>query len=136
MKTFKAYLTEDVNPGYEGMAGEHNIDDAEIKAKLNAILGHTASMEFINPKAAVAQMEAKLSLLGLSHDGNINDIDMSESGEFEISFSRYGNTTAATIPLILSDYESKLKKEDKIIFAAFGAGFTWGAMYLKWGYNS
>jgi|TARA_B110000914_G_scaffold10512_1_gene8386 3-oxoacyl-[acyl-carrier-protein] synthase-3 len=53
-----------------------------------------------------------------------------------MNIERYGNTTAATIPLILSDYESKLKKEDKIIFAAFGAGFTWGAMYLKWGYNS
>lgn len=97
MKTFKAYLTEDVNPGYEGMAGEHNIDDADVKARLNAILGHTASMEFINPKAAVAQMEAKLSLLGLSHDGNINDIDMSESGEFEISFSRYGDIIGKTV---------------------------------------
>ena len=97
MKTFKAYLTEDVNPGYEGMAGEHNIDDAEVKARLNAILGHTASMEFINPRAAVAQMEAKLSLLGLSHDGNINDIDMSESGEFEISFSRYGDIIGKTV---------------------------------------
>jgi hypothetical protein len=97
MKTFKAYLTEDVNPGYEGMAGEHNIDDADVKARLNAILGHTASMEFINPRAAVAQMEAKLSLLGLSHDGNINDIDMSESGEFEISFSRYGDIIGKTV---------------------------------------
>ena len=97
MKTFKAYLTEDVNPGYEGMAGEHNIDDADVKARLNAILGHTASMEFINPRAAVAQMEEKLSLLGLSHDGNINDIDMSESGEFEISFSRYGDIIGKTV---------------------------------------
>lgn len=97
MKTFKAYLTEDVNPGYEGMAGEHNIDDADVKSRLNAILGHTASMEFINPRAAVAQMEAKLSLLGLSHDGNINDIDMSESGEFEISFSRYGDIIGKTV---------------------------------------
>ena len=97
MKTFKAYLTEDVNPGYEGMAGEHNIDDADVKSRLNAILGHTASMEFINPRAAVAQMEAKLSLLGLSHDGNINDIDMSESGEFEITFSRYGDIIGKTV---------------------------------------
>ena len=38
MKTFKAYLTEDVNPGYEGMAGEHNIDDADVKSRLNAII--------------------------------------------------------------------------------------------------
>ena len=51
MKTFKTYLQEDLDHSYEGMSGEHNIDDAEIKSRLNAILGHTASMEFINPKA-------------------------------------------------------------------------------------
>ncbi len=53
-----------------------------------------------------------------------------------MNIEKYGNTTAATIPLILSDYESRFKKGDNIIFAAFGAGFTWGASYLKWGYNS
>jgi|TARA_B100001094_G_C18050577_1_gene729795 hypothetical protein len=111
MKTFKAYLTEDVNPGYEGMAGEHNIDDADVKSRLNAILGHTASMEFINPRAAVAQMEAKLSLLGLSHDGNINDIDMSESGEFEITFSRYGDIIGKTVDTPHDEIE-----EEKINF--------------------
>ena len=111
MKTFKAYLTEDVNPGYEGMAGEHNIDDADVKGRLNAILGHTASMEFINPRAAVAQMEAKLSLLGLSHDGNINDIDMSESGEFEITFSRYGDIIGKTVDTPHDEIE-----EEKINF--------------------
>ena len=52
-----------------------------------------------------------------------------------MNIHRYGNTTAATIPLILSDYESKFKKGDNIIFASFGAGFTWGAMFLKWAYN-
>ena len=91
MKTFKQHLAEDLDISYEGMGGEHNLDDAEVKSRLNAILGSTASMEFINPKAAVAQMEAKLALLGLSHDGNINDLDMNESGEFEISFKRYGD---------------------------------------------
>lgn len=52
-----------------------------------------------------------------------------------MNIHRYGNTTAATIPLLLFDFESKLKKGDNIIFASFGAGFTWGAMYLKWAYN-
>jgi 3-oxoacyl-[acyl-carrier-protein] synthase-3 len=52
-----------------------------------------------------------------------------------INIDRYGNTTDATIPLLLNDYESKLKKGDNIIIAAFGAGFTWGAMYMKWAYN-
>ena len=97
MKTFKTYLQEDLDHSYEGMSGEHNIDDAEIKSRLNAILGHTASMEFINPRAAVAQMEAKLALLGLSHDGNINDLDMNESGEFEISFKRYGDIMGKSV---------------------------------------
>jgi len=51
------------------------------------------------------------------------------------NISRYGNTTAATIPLCLWDYEPKLKKGDNLILAAFGGGFTWGAAYLKWAYN-
>jgi 3-oxoacyl-[acyl-carrier-protein] synthase-3 len=46
----------------------------------------------------------------------------------------YGNTTAATIPLCLFDYEDKLKKGDNLVLAAFGGGFTWGSMYLKWAY--
>ena len=53
-----------------------------------------------------------------------------------MNIHRYGNTTAATIPLLLFDFESKFKKGDNIIFASFGAGFTWGAMYLKWAYNN
>jgi 3-oxoacyl-[acyl-carrier-protein] synthase-3 len=53
-----------------------------------------------------------------------------------INIEKYGNTTAATIPLCLYDYEKQLKKGDNIILAAFGAGFTWGSVYLKWAYNS
>ena len=53
-----------------------------------------------------------------------------------MNIDKYGNTTAATIPLILSDFENQFKKGDNIIFAAFGGGFTWGASYLKWAYNS
>lgn len=51
-----------------------------------------------------------------------------------LNIERYGNTTAATIPLCLWDYESKLKKGDNIILAAFGGGFTWGSVYIKWAY--
>jgi len=51
------------------------------------------------------------------------------------NIGKYGNTTAGTIPLCLWDYESKLKKGDNLILAAFGGGFTWGATYLKWAYN-
>lgn len=51
-----------------------------------------------------------------------------------LNIQRYGNTTSATIPLCLWDYESRLKKGDKLVLAAFGGGFTWGTMYLKWAY--
>ncbi len=53
-----------------------------------------------------------------------------------LNIQKYGNTTAATLPLCLWDYEKKLKKGDKLILSTFGAGFTWGAIYLKWAYNS
>lgn len=53
-----------------------------------------------------------------------------------INIDRYGNTTSATLPLLLYDYEKQLRKGDNLIFAAFGGGFTWGSIYLKWAYNS
>ncbi len=53
-----------------------------------------------------------------------------------MNIQRYGNTTSATLPLLMTDYEQKLKKGDNIIFAAFGGGFSWGSIYLKWAYNS
>lgn len=53
-----------------------------------------------------------------------------------MNIHKYGNTTSATLPLLLADYEHQLKKGDNLIFAAFGGGFTWGAIYLKWAYNS
>jgi 3-oxoacyl-[acyl-carrier-protein] synthase-3 len=52
-----------------------------------------------------------------------------------INIQKYGNTTAATIPLCLWDYEKQLHKGDNVILASFGAGFTWGSIYLKWAYN-
>jgi 3-oxoacyl-[acyl-carrier-protein] synthase-3 len=59
-----------------------------------------------------------------------------DSNKVMMNIHKYGNTTSATLPLLLHDYESQLKKDDKIIFAAFGGGFTWGSIYLKWAYNS
>ena len=52
-----------------------------------------------------------------------------------ININKFGNTTAATIPLCLWDYESRLKKHDNLILAAFGGGYTWGAIYVKWAYD-
>ena len=52
-----------------------------------------------------------------------------------LNIQRYGNTSAGTLPLVLWDYESQLRKGDNLIFTAFGAGFTWGAAYMKWAYD-
>ena len=53
-----------------------------------------------------------------------------------INIQRYGNTTNGTIPTCLYEWEDQLKKGDNIILAAFGGGFTWGSIYLKWAYDS
>lgn len=53
-----------------------------------------------------------------------------------VNIHRYGNTTSATLPLLLSDFENQFKKGDNIILASFGGGFTWGAIYLKWAYTN
>ena len=75
------------------------------------------------------------------HQANKRIIDATASrvgiGEEKVmmNIARYGNTTAGTIPLLLWDYEKQLKKGDNLILAAFGGGFTWGAVYVKWAYN-
>jgi len=76
------------------------------------------------------------------HQANLRIIDATanrmglSTDKVMINIQKYGNTTAATLPLCLWDYESQLKKGDNIILSAFGGGFTWGAIYLKWAYNS
>jgi 3-oxoacyl-[acyl-carrier-protein] synthase-3 len=59
-----------------------------------------------------------------------------DSSKVMMNIQKYGNTTSATLPLLLNDYESQLKRGDKIVFAAFGGGFTWGSIYLTWAYNN
>lgn len=68
-------------------------------------------------------------------DATANRIEL-EDNKVMMNIQKYGNTTSATLPLLLNDYESQLKKGDNLIFAAFGGGFTWGSIYLKWAYNS
>ena len=76
------------------------------------------------------------------HQANLRIIDATANRmglpkeKVMINIQRYGNTTAGTLPLCLWDWESQLKKGDNIILSAFGGGFTWGAIYLKWAYNS
>ncbi|SNR14272.1 beta-ketoacyl-ACP synthase III [Tenacibaculum jejuense] len=67
-------------------------------------------------------------------EATANRIGLAEE-KVMMNISKYGNTTSATLPLLLADYEKELKKGDNLIFAAFGGGFTWGAIYLKWAYN-
>ena len=66
-------------------------------------------------------------------DATANRMDL-DPNKVMMNIHKYGNTTSATLPLCLNDYESQLKKGDNIIFAAFGGGFTWGSIYLKWAY--
>ena len=76
------------------------------------------------------------------HQANLRIIDATASrmklnkDQVMINIQKYGNTTSATLPLCLYEWESRLKKGDNIILSAFGAGFTWGAIYIKWGYNT
>ncbi|KAF2512127.1 ketoacyl-ACP synthase III [Flavobacterium zhairuonense] len=67
-------------------------------------------------------------------DATAGRLELEES-KVLINIERYGNTTSGTLPLVLADFEDKLKKGDNVIFAAFGGGFTWGSIYLKWAYD-
>ena len=77
----------------------------------------------------------------VAHQANRRIIDATSSrmgvddSKVLINIEKYGNTTSATLPLLLFDFEKKFKKGDNLIFAAFGGGFTWGSIYLKWAYN-
>ena len=77
-----------------------------------------------------------------AHQANLRIIDATakrmelDPEKVLININKYGNTTAGTIPLLFHDFEKKFKKGDNIILAAFGGGFTWGSIYLKWAYNS
>ncbi|MDB9795412.1 ketoacyl-ACP synthase III [Flavobacteriaceae bacterium] len=69
-------------------------------------------------------IDATAKRVGVDHSKVMNNI------------AKYGNTTSATLPLLLADYENQLKKGDKLVFAAFGGGFTWGSIYLTWAYDN
>jgi 3-oxoacyl-[acyl-carrier-protein] synthase III len=85
---------------------------------------NAANITWLAPHQANKRIiDATASRVGISDDKVMMNIE------------RYGNTTAGTIPLLLWDYEKRLKKGDNILMAAFGGGFTWGAVYVKWAYN-
>lgn len=78
----------------------------------------------------------------VAHQANKRIIDATaqrmglEESKVLMNIQKYGNTTSATLPLLLSDFEHLFKKGDNLIFAAFGGGFTWGSIYLKWAYDT
>ena len=106
---FKYAVSNMADASFEIMQ-RNSLSDQDI----NYLVPHQANKRII---------DATADRMGIDHSKVLMNIE------------KYGNTTAATIPLILSDYEKKFKKGDNIIFAAFGGGFTWGASYLKWAYN-
>jgi 3-oxoacyl-[acyl-carrier-protein] synthase III len=99
---------------------------AEVSAQIcerNNLTG--SDIAWLAPHQANKRIiDATASRVGISDDKVMMNIE------------KYGNTTAGTIPLLLWDYEKKLKKGDNIIIAAFGGGFTWGSIWLRWAYNS
>ena len=105
---FKYAVSEMANVA-EKIMKRNNLEDG----KIDYLIPHQANKRIV---------DATANRLGLSDDKVLMNID------------RYGNTTAATIPLLLYDYESKFNKGDKLVFAAFGGGFTWGAAHLTWAY--
>ncbi|MFZ4740445.1 MAG: beta-ketoacyl-ACP synthase III [Bacteroidales bacterium] len=107
---FKAAVSNMADTAVELMK-KNNLTSDDI----TYLVPHQANMRII---------EATGKRMGLSND------------KVMINIQNYGNTTAATLPLLLWDYEKKLKKGDNLILATFGAGFTWGAIWLKWAYDS
>ncbi len=110
--------------------------------------GRTVFKYAVSNMADITELVAKKNNLSgenlhwiIPHQANMRIIDaVAHRMELPIekvmvNIDRYGNTSAATLPLCIWDYEDKLKKGDNLIFTAFGAGFAWGAVYVKWGYD-
>tara|TARA_B100000073_G_C23541883_1_gene496448 strand:+ start:334 stop:753 length:420 start_codon:yes stop_codon:yes gene_type:complete len=118
MKTFNQFINEGIARGStlqgSGLSSEqipHDIDDVDVKNKVNAILGHTAVSEYLNPQAAVEQMKAKLSQLGLNPQTADEELEFSEAGEFDLNFSRYGEIIGKTGNSEIDEIE----KEEKVV---------------------
>ncbi|MDO9375246.1 MAG: beta-ketoacyl-ACP synthase III [Bacteroidota bacterium] len=109
-QVFKAAVTAMADAAYD-LLQRNNLTGDDIAW----LVPHQANKRII---------DATANRMGLAHE------------KVMLNIQRYGNTTAATIPLCLWDWEKKLKKGDQIVLAAFGGGFTWGATLIKWAYDS
>lgn len=108
-KTVYKYAVSGMADVSEKIMKRNNLTNNDI----NWLIAHQANKRIIDATASRMELEEEKVL---------------------INIHRYGNTTSATLPLLLSDFENKFKKGDNLIFAAFGGGFTWGSIYLKWAY--
>ena len=91
MKRFAEFIAETHHPqvgGLESQKVPHDIKDPEVVARINAILGHTAVSEYLNPSAAIGQIDSKLGQLGLALETHP---EITETGEYEVSMKRYGD---------------------------------------------
>jgi 3-oxoacyl-[acyl-carrier-protein] synthase-3 len=101
-----------------------NMADVAAKIMERNSLSHEDVNWLVPHQANKRIIDATANRMGLDH------------AKVMMNIEHYGNTTSATLPLLLHDYEKQLKKGDSLVFAAFGGGFTWGSIYLKWAYNS
>jgi hypothetical protein len=108
MKSFKNFLFE--NTG-QSVDAPYELEDAEVVQRVNAVLGHVAVSEYMNPKAAVEQMKSKLSQIGLNPVSSEEELEFSESGEFDLNFSRYGEIMGKSVDTPIDE----LEKEEKIV---------------------
>lgn len=109
-KTVFKYAVTNMADASEQILKRNNLTNADV----NYLVPHQANKRII--------------------DATANRMNLEES-KVLMNIERYGNTTSATLPLVLNDFEHLFKKGDTIIFAAFGGGFTWGSIYLKWAYD-
>jgi 3-oxoacyl-[acyl-carrier-protein] synthase-3 len=116
------YVFQDGQPVFKAAVKGMADVSAEIMAKNNLTAN---DVSFLVPhQANLRIIDATANRMGVGKE------------KVMINIHRYGNTTSGTIPLCLWDWEKQLKKGDNLILAAFGGGFTWGAIWLKWAYNS
>ncbi|WP_047246970.1 beta-ketoacyl-ACP synthase III [Maribacter thermophilus] len=121
VKDRKHYIFQDGKTVFK-FAVSNMADVAERIMKRNNLTDEDVSW-LVPHQANKRIIDATANRMGLDHSKVLMNIQ------------RYGNTTSATLPLLLNDYEDQIKKGDNLVFAAFGGGFTWGSIYLKWAYN-
>ncbi len=116
------YVFQDGQPVFKSAVKNMADVSAEIMEKNNL---HANDIQWLVPHQANKRIiDATARRMGIGNE------------KIMLNIEKYGNTTAGTLPLCLWDYENKLKKGDNIILAAFGGGFTWGSIFVKWAYDS